>query len=208
MLEKLTQLAELKRMAAALNQGADPLFQGHFVITSSLVGEGKSLVASGVAIQMAANSSSRVLLVDFNWRSPVLHRHFGREQDFDYQKLQGAGNPMTLVQKTDYKELDLLSAPNTENSDRFAGAQDLCINILKKAREQYQNVIVDTGPLFPENRFMLDPVRLARNALGSLLVVLAGITPRDVVKKAVTRFQEHQILLSGVVINEHQNLMK
>ena len=207
MLEKIMQLTELKRIVPALTQGADPLFPGHFVVTSSVAGEGKSLVASGVAIQMAANSSSRVLLVDFNWRSPVLHRYFGRDQDFEYQKLQGAGSPMNLVQKTDYRELDLLPAPRTENCDRFSDAQELCVDILKKAREQYQNVIVDTGPLFPENRFMLDPVRLARNALGSLLVVLAGITPRDVVKKSVSMFQEYQIALSGVVINEHQNLM-
>ena len=207
MLEKITQLTELKRIVPALTQGADPLFPGHFVVTSSLAGEGKSLVASGVAVQMASNSSSRVLLVDFNWRSPVLHKHFGREQNFDYPKLQSSGSPVSLVQKTDYKELDLLPAPRTENSDRFADAQELCVDILKKVREQYQSVIVDTGPVFPENRFMLDPVRLARNALGSILVVLAGFTPKDVVNKTVIMFQEHQIALSGVVINKYQNFI-
>ena len=205
MLEKIMQLTELKRIVPALTQGADPMFPGHFVVTSSLAGEGKSLVASGVAVQMASNSSSRVLLVDFNWRSPVLHRHFGRDQDFDYQKLQGSSNPMNLVQKTDYKELDLLPAPRTEKNDRFPDGQELCVDILKRAREQYQNVIVDTGPLFPENRFMLDPLRLGQSAIGTLLVYLAGVTPRSIAKKSVAMFREHDIGLTGVLMNDYQN---
>ncbi|MFO7802568.1 MAG: hypothetical protein R6V55_09765 [Desulfovermiculus sp.] len=205
MIESLYQLSEIKRIISGLEHDEAQAGPGHLVVTSALEKEGKSTLATGIAVQSAARSGAKVLLLDFNWRFPKLHDFLNRKQNYDFQQLKSSPNPMQLVQSTDYQGLDLLTAPLTEDCDRFKDAVQICQNILLEAHAQYQRIIVDTGSLFPENRFMLDPLRFGHNAMGTLLVLLAGTTPRAAAKRATVLLREYEIKISGIIMNNFQN---
>lgn len=205
MIETLTQLSEIKRIISGLEHDEALAGPGHVVITSPLPQEGKSMVATGIALQSSASIDSKVLLLDFNWRSPKLHVLLNRKQNYEYQELKTSPDPLQLVQSTDYEGLDLLTAPQTEDCDRFKDAVQMCQNILEQAHIKYQRIIVDTCSLFPENRFMLDPLRFGHKALGTLLVLLAGTTPRSTAKRALFLLREYELKFSGIVMNNFQN---
>ena len=205
MIESLSQLSEIKRIISGLEHEEALAGPGHLVITSPLAQEGKSMVATGIALQSAARPDAKVLLLDFNWRSPKLHSLLNRKQNYDYQQLRSSANPLQLVQSTDHEGLDLLTAPQTEDCDRFKDALQVCQGIIEEAHAKYQRIIVDTGSLFPENRFMLDPLRFGQNALGTLLILLAGTTPRSAAKRAIVLLREYELKLTGIIMNNFQN---
>ncbi|WP_045216496.1 tyrosine-protein kinase family protein [Desulfonatronovibrio magnus] len=207
MMDKLAQLTEIKRIASVMEEKSMGSGPGFFVVTSPFVGEGKSLMATGLAMHRAVNLSGKVLLADFNWRTPRLHELFNRKQNFSFQDLKSSDDPLEYVQRTNYTGLELLTAPKSKDCDQFSDSLDICRSILTNAQKTYDRVIVDTCSMFPANRFMLDPVRLARDAAGTMLVFMAGVTPRDMAKKAVSIFKEYELSLTGILMNDFRNPM-
>lgn len=205
MMNKLSQLAEMKRVTSIMEKETGESGTGCFVVTSPFRGEGKSLVASGLALHGAVNLSRKILLLDFNWRDPSLHVFFNKRQNYTFQDIKSTDDPLCFVQQTEYPGLHLLTAPQSEESDKLKDSLELCRYVLAKAEKSYDRVIVDTCSLFPANRFMLDPIRLAKDAAGTMLVFMAGQTPRDVAKKAVMMFKEYELRLSGILMNDFKN---
>lgn len=205
MMNKLSQLAEMKRVTSIMEKDAGETGTGCFVVTSPFRGEGKSLVASGLALHGAINLSKKVLLLDFNWRAPTLHALFNKKQNYTFQDIKSTDDPLCFVQQTEYPDLHLLTAPKSEGCDKQKDSLELCRYVQVKAEKKYDRVIVDTCSLFPANRFMLDPIRLAKDATGTMLVFMAGQTSRGMAKKAVMMFKEYELRLAGILMNDFKN---
>lgn len=172
------------------------------VVTSASPGEGKTTVASNLAIALA-EINRRVLLIDADMRKPRLHQVFGVSNRSGLSNLlrertPSNGTPLAgLVQATGIPELFVLSSgpgapsiPNLLHSERMA-------ELLAKARAEFDTILIDSPPMLP----IADARILARSADAVVLVVQAGRTSRDSARTVVSRFLEDGSVVLGVVLN-------
>lgn len=206
-LDQLVQLAEFKRIAASVENALTDVHSKRLVVTSPFANEGKTMLAAGLAIQAATTYNLRVLAVDLHWRSPRLHACFNLQPNIEGHQAQDAESALQFVQKTQTDGLDLLAAPQEADNGQFREGVKLSLDILDKAKALYDRIVVDTGSLFPANRFMLDPMNFARNADGTVMVILGGVTPRDTAKRASQMFKNAGGRLIGMIMNQWKNPM-
>ncbi|QOY86260.1 GumC family protein [Paludibaculum fermentans] len=185
------------------------------VVTSPSPGEGKTTVASNLAIAMA-ETGQRVLLVDADTRKPRLHEIFEKSNEAGLTTvLQGRdalGEPVTLggdnrgghwsglamIQATQVPGLSLMtSGPPVAGATNLLYSQWLADAMERFARE-YDVVFVDTPPMLqiPDARV------IGRLASGVILVVRAGKTTRDSAISARTRLREDGIRVLGTIMND------
>ena len=171
------------------------------LITSSVMDEGKSVVAVNLAVTLAHRPDTRVLLIEADLRRPTagallsssslrgisewsdgklaLENSLFQVRDLPLWFLP-AGHPMT-------EPLPLLE------SGRFA-------KMLEAVSAGFDWVLLDATPMLP----MADSTSLARLCDGVLVVVRDGITRKKVLNKAVASIERSKLL--GLVFNQATTL--
>ena len=202
----LTEIAEMKRVYAAIER---PLLQSSpacLCVTSALPGEGKTTVAVGIAALAARQLKKRILAVDLNWHAPALHTFFGL-QLIGVEKFTNGIALAELVQQSGMEHLDILAAAASDTAGRQSLPDEnaIAVEIIRQARGSYDYIFLDNSKVFPENRHMVDPVTVAKHADGVILVILAHTTPRQEVKRACTLLQSAGANILGVIVNQWKN---
>lgn len=205
----LAALAETSRVYLALEKSLMNTASACVAVTSALPGEGKTLVAAGLAVAGAKRRGRRVLAIDLNWYKPGLHSCFDLQRAVDLDTFQTAMSLSDLVQPSGTPNLDVLAAPlaATGCSDEGPDLVAMGLEVVNRAREAYDVVIVDTASVFPINRCMMDPVTIAKHFDGALMVVLANVTPRQRVKRAQVILESSGAQVLGMVVNQWKNPM-
>ena len=188
---------ELRTSILLSNPGRPPQ---RLLITSALPEEGKTATAINLATVLA-QLGRRVLVVDTDLRRPRLH------QAFQTQNVRGVStylsgledDPSALTVATGIENLDLLPSgpipPNPSellNSSRFRQMAD---ELLARG---YGHVVFDSPPVLSVS----DPVILAAEMQSAILVVRAGLTPKQSVRAATEKFRQAGLAHVGVVLND------
>ena len=203
----IEQIAEMKRIYSAIESSLPESGPVCLVVSSASSGEGKTLIAGGLASFSARLKDQSVLAVDLNWHVPALHRFFGLDQSFNLDDIKTVSSILDYVQPSGIGRLDILTAPKFEQGETkgHSPANLKGIDILSKAREAYDMVVVDTSPILPTNRSMMDPVIFSKASDGILLIVLNYVTPKQQVKRAQMILKGSGARLLGVVVNQWKN---
>lgn len=166
-------------------------------VTSSIVDEGKTLIAANLAITLARHSQNRVLLVEGDLHNPSLHSLMGLSH------LKGVSHwwrePGAPIGDFLYhiEDLPLWYLPAGERFEEPA-------EILQSARLAdsltqlsglFDWIVVDSTPLLP----MADANIWNRLTDGMLLVVREGVTPIKALKKGLAGLDGPKLV--GVVLN-------
>jgi capsular exopolysaccharide synthesis family protein len=167
------------------------------LVTSASPSEGKTTVASNLAIAMA-QAGQNTLLLDADLRKPRVHRIFGKSSD--------VGLTVALLDRTvltdellatDVPNLSVLAAgpipPNPAEllqSEKFA-------ELLDELKERYDRIVIDSPPVGP----VTDAAVLTTQVDGTVLVVRAFKTPREVVADAKRSLQTVGGRVVGAVLN-------
>lgn len=206
-IEALTEIAEMRRIYAAIENSLLKSNPKSLVVTSGVPGEGKTTMVVGLAAIAARQSNKRALAVDLHWYTPSLHSWFGLEPMFDANIFVEKKSIVELVQSSGLKNLDVLTTrQSTENEVALDGdASALGVEVMNRAREAYDFVVVDTPSIFPTNRRMIDPVTISKAADGVALVVLANVTPRQKLKRARMFLETAGANVLGVIVNQWKN---
>jgi protein-tyrosine kinase len=174
-------------------------FQRTIMVTSAVSGEGKSFIAANLAIGIAHDFQSHALLVDCDLRNPSLGRWFGLENNrglSDY--LTGDGNITELITKTEVEKLSILPGGKVQdNPTELFGSKKMetLINELKsRFRDRY--VIFDSTPILATAESEV----LAKLVDEILIVVRAGVTPRETLKQAIIHLEKKKVM--GFVLND------
>ena len=143
------------------------------MITSAGPGEGKSLIATNLAISLAQDGR-RTLLVGADLRRPVLSKIFGQDRESaglaEVLKGEIAWKGAMLAQ--DVQNLDvMLSGRVPSHPSELLGRKSLA-EFLREARGLYQHVVMDAPPVLGVS----DSLVLLPNADGVLFVVRYGVT--------------------------------
>lgn len=205
----IEQIAEMERIYSAIGSSMPESGPACLVVTSASPGEGKTLLAGGLASFSAHLKDQPVLAIDLNWYVPALHHFFGLDQSFNFDDMKAEPSVLEFVQPSGIDRLDILTAPKFEQGGakghspgNLAG-----VDIMRQAREAYDMVVVDTSPILTTNRSMMDPVIFSKAADGTLLMVLNYVTPKQQVKRAHMILETSGARVLGVVVNQWKNPM-
>ncbi len=175
------------------------------VVTSNLASDGKSTIASNLAIGTASSGGS-TLLIDAETRRPKLHRVFGCSREPGLTDLLSASNGSTdaAVQRTTIKNLGLLcSGSRIERPhDNVAPALERLRWRLEEARRQYDYVIIDTPPLLLAH----DTALLSSIVDGVLLVVNSKLFDTEMLRSTREILANAGAHVLGVVLNDVESL--
>ncbi|MEK7281671.1 MAG: polysaccharide biosynthesis tyrosine autokinase, partial [Chloroflexota bacterium] len=128
------------------------------IVTSSVQEEGKTFVATNLAV-VFAQLGERVFVIDGDLRRPKLHKNFRVSSSHglsDYlAKGQSIGDLERLVQDTELPNLKILSCgPRPPNPSELLNTPRLGA-LVTWARTNFDRVIVDCTPMFPINDTLL-----------------------------------------------------
>ncbi|MFH7243850.1 MAG: GumC family protein [Spirulina sp.] len=166
------------------------------VVTSSMVGEGKSVVSANLAMARA-QQGRRVLLIDADMRCPRQHQLWGLVNDRGLSNLLAERWELSAVVKPLTDHLDLLTAgvipPNPTallDSQRMA-------TVLAQVAADYDFVVLDT----PALNVAADVHILGRLSQGIVLVTRPGVLDVGSAQVAKERLAQFGALVLGQVIN-------
>ena len=153
---------------------------GSLLITSTQPGEGKTTVATNLAISLA-QLGQRVLLVDADLRFPSLQRLFCIRENLGLVSyLTGQEDWRTAVCPSGSSGLDLLPCgPVPPNPAELLSSKSMGA-FLGSAKSEYALVILDSSPLLT----LADSRILASLVDGVLLVAKSGATPREQIRQS------------------------
>lgn len=170
-----------------------------FLLTSSIPGEGKSWVASNLAVSFALQGD-RTLLIDADLRRPVQWEIFGYPKDAKGLSDQlSLGTPIKdiLLRSEASENLFLMPAgswsanPAELLSGRSLGA------LVDKLSEYFDRIVIDSAPLIPVS----DTIPIAKLVQSVVLVARMGSTHRGAIKRAARILSDNGTNPVGVVAN-------
>jgi capsular exopolysaccharide synthesis family protein len=168
------------------------------VVTSTGPSEGKTTVASNLAVALA-QSGQRVLLLDGDMRKPKVHTTFNESQTPGLSNvLVGNAKASEAVRKTPVQNLWLLVAGVAPpNPAELLGSQRFC-DFLRTLQEQFDWVVVDTPPVMA----VTDAAVVAHHANGVVFVIGCEQTSKHTASAALEQLKVAKARFLGGVLNK------
>ncbi|UCF05320.1 MAG: CpsD/CapB family tyrosine-protein kinase [bacterium] len=169
-----------------------------FLVTSANRGEGKSTVASHLAITVARFRGKKSLVVDADLRRPKLHQIFNVPKEPGLLEcLEGQIDPLEAIHETPIENLKIIPAGRKVQSPAHLFEGDILSEIFEKIKFYHDIVIVDSAPIIPVS----DPMLISSEVDAVIMVLLAGMTPRNVALRAKNILTDASAHLVGIVVN-------
>lgn len=188
---------EYAGMHAELERASSPSRCFIVGVTSAVYGDGKTTVAMNLAGTMAQNSTQRIALVDSNLRNWDLQLRLNLPPCsglVDYLEGQ-EDNVDNIIQYTELENFIIVPAGRAAVNPSRLARSDKLNDFMAQLRSKFDFVVMDLAPMLP----VADARVLSRFVDGLIFVVRAGVTPREVVHRAIESVGSDRVL--GVVLN-------
>lgn len=167
------------------------------VITSSGPAEGKTVVASNVAIALA-QLGHRVLLIDGDMRRPKVHEFFGLACEPGLSNLLvGDAKASEVVQKSGVQDVWVLPAGHRPPNPCDLLGSESFKRFLAAARDHFDWVLIDAPPALA----VTDACIVAHMTTGVLFVVGAERVTRPAARRAIAQLESVQAKFVGAVLS-------
>ena len=189
---------ELRKIKGRLVSLARQKGMNMFMVTSSDVGEGKTLVSANLAISLAQEYDNTVLYIDADLRAPCAHSLFGVEASPGLSDCLMDGVPLhKALVPTGVGRLSFLPAgrqlPNPGELFASSLMRDLLLEIKRRYADRY--IIIDTAPALP----FAETRQLGRTVDGVLLVARENIATLSGFGKTLEALEGSNLV--GVIYN-------
>lgn len=177
--------------------GTDDTRPKTVLITSSVPGEGKSTVAANLSVAVSL-TSARTVLVDCDLRRGQLSDLFKVSNQPGLSELLQQGRRLeTIIQQTEYENLDIISTGNYPERPGELLLSHRMEQIIEELKEQYDYVVLDSAPLLATD----DTTGFSVKADTTLFVVRSSSTQSRQVKTAVERLRMRGANMGGFILN-------
>ncbi len=168
------------------------------LVTSPAPGDGKSTMASNIAIAMS-QAGRRVLLIDGDCRRPTQHKTFSVEAETGLSTVLLGRTPLLEgVHSTSIQNLDILPCgPLPTNPAELLDSQAF-IDLLRSLRPKYDKIIIDSPPVIP----VTDARIIAASCDVTILVLRAEKSTRKMAQHACDSLISVGANVLGVVVND------
>jgi len=171
------------------------------MVTSAHAREGKSTLASHLAVSMA-RCGKRTLLIDADLRRPKLHRVFGVPVGPGFKEVLHGEVPLAdAVQQGPVDQLFFLPAGNSPHLAVPMLPREETSRFFEHVRQSYDFVIVDSSPVLP----VADALWLGKRVDGVVLSILSHLSRVPSVYAAYERLRAVRVLVLGAVVNGVRN---
>ncbi len=171
------------------------------VVSSSISGEGKSVVVSHLAA-VSAMLSQRTLIIDADLHKPVQHRLFNLAANPGITDvIDGNKTLLEALQRTDIKNLSVLTCGELHPRPSQLLESAAIKSLIAEAATKYDLVIIDTPP----SSASADAATLSQESHGVIIVTRPSFTLKNVLQKSVSELTENHITILGVVVNDMTN---
>lgn len=170
------------------------------IVSSTVQGEGKTYVASNLAVAFA-QLGQRVLLIDGDLRRPAVHKCMGVSSQKGLSDFLVGGSTRqdfeSLVHDTEIPGLRVLPCgPRPPNPSELLNTPRLGA-LVSWARESYDRVLIDCTPMFPIN----DTLLWTRHVPHAVFVVRYGLTRVPLILNAAQKLRSGGAKILGVAVN-------
>ena len=165
-------------------------------VTSTIPGEGKTTLASNLALVLADNGA-KVLLMDADLRKHRLHKVFGVPSSPGLSEAIISGTDQDFVINVPIDNLYLLPAGTTPpNPAELIGSQNM-LKFIERLGETYDHIVLDSAPLLG----LADSVVLSTKVDGVIYAVNSGLVNKDNLREGVKRLRRVNAPLLGAILN-------
>jgi capsular exopolysaccharide synthesis family protein len=202
--------------AAFYTENEDPLFHEHvnvvrakfeykieslgqkvLAVTSAVAGEGKTLLSAKLALQLASSGRKKVLLVEVDFRKPVLAKVMNLSPLPGLSEyLTGAVPGKSIFQNSLQPGLYVVPAGILAGKPGDLLTGERFKKFLKTVAGEFDIVLLDCPPILP----VADTLNLRGQVGGFVFVYRTGMTPHKMFKNAVDEIGEKNVL--GVILND------
>lgn len=168
-------------------------------VSSTIPSEGKSLVASNLAI-VNAQSGLRTLLVDADLRRPSVHKAFQLQSPIGLSSYlnEKVNSVDEFIHTTEVPNLDVVCCGAVPNSPSELVGSKRMQQFLQEVRGRYDRVVLDCPPISAVS----DPLVIASMSDGIIFVTKFNKIRREHARKSVQRIQDAGIHILGCVLND------
>jgi capsular exopolysaccharide synthesis family protein len=186
---------QYRRLAATLYHHQADTGLRVLMIASASPSEGKTLTAVNLSLTLSESYRRTVLLIDADLRRPSLHKAFQVEGSPGLMEGMVAGEDWKMPLHQITTRLTLLTGGKASSDPMFGLTSARMRRLIDEARETFDWVIIDTPPV----GLLTDASLLAAMVDGAMLVVKAGETSYDQVRRAIDALGPGKLV--GVVLN-------
>jgi succinoglycan biosynthesis transport protein ExoP len=192
----------LRVLCTSLMQGNSGGPGGRVIlVTSSVPGEGKSMLSANLAI-VCAQRGKRVLLVDGDLRTPVLHHELNLQTTHGLSSLllEDDVTDEMLLPETPFPRIPSLSVMPAGPLPAYPAellASDRMAEFIRLWRRNYDYIIIDGAPILP----VTDSALLSREADFTLVVARHNVTDRRSLERSCQILRSQGVRRMGMVLN-------
>lgn len=167
-------------------------------LTSCTPNEGKSTTIANLAVVLTQAGKS-VLLIDCDMRNPTVHKNFNLSNKVGLSSCISMGTALSdAVQKTSIEGLYALTGGVIPpNPSELIGSEQMK-NVLQRAKEQYDYVLIDTPPVMP----VTDALIVGRFVDGMILVIASAEVKVEMARDVKNQLVNAGANILGVVLNK------
>ena len=166
------------------------------VVTSTTAEEGQEAVATNLAVVMA-KAGVKTLLLDCDFRTPVLHEVFQLPNRGLTDCLSTGADYHEFVQRVADTDLDIVTggAAVTNSGELLSGRQ--MQDLFQAVRGEYDYIFVNTPPVLTS----ADAISVSGKADGVILVIASGKNEAKLINKAKVTLEQAGASLLGCILN-------
>jgi capsular exopolysaccharide synthesis family protein len=144
------------------------------------------------------------VIIDADLRRPRIHQVFGLDCDDGLKEcLESSIDPMKVVKSTELPNLQVITAGGRSQTPGKLFESEVLSEVLRKVSFYYDVILVDSAPVLAVS----DTLFLCSEIDSVMLVVLAGVTPREVVIRARNVLLDSNAQIGGVVLNNASGVL-
>lgn len=170
------------------------------LVTSSMMGEGKSFTTLNLALSFALNNK-RTIVINFDMRKPKLHQYLQLSNDKGLSMfLSGNASLDDIIVKTDYENMDVILSGAIPPNPMELISNGYTNTMFETLKNKYDYVFIDSPPV----GMVADSLLLLKYSDVNLYIVRQSYTLKKVFAQIIGNIKKKGISNFNIILNDVQ----